>query len=279
MTLRILTLSWNGKEKLQKLKASLIPALENIEFEWYIKENGSKDGSVEEIKSWQDIKVNLIEYPHNIDNYSQGINLLFKEASPKNDDIILTLNNDVIIKDNKSFHKMIQLLKKDQEVGILGAKLNYTGTNKIQHCGVLFHQSNGFPFHFRAGVEESDRDKVNRYYPAVTGAVAMLKADTFANVFTNSSGNKGLKEEFFFAFEDIDMTMRITHHLKKKVVYCGETEIYHEESASLKKNPVHKMFFGNNCKLFMEEWRKYIDISLVKKYEDPNYNLYKGPNG
>lgn len=273
--LHILTLTWQGKEKISALKESLLPALSELDYVWHIKENGSTDGSVELIKSWEDMKINLMAFPHNRQNYAQGMNLLFKESGAKEDDVVLTLNNDVIIKDPDSLKRMVALLEKDKELGAVGAKLNYTNTNKIQHCGVLFSNRNGLPYHYRAGVEEEKKDTLNRYYPVVTGAVSMFPAAVFENCHTNKSGNKGFKEEYFFAFEDVDMCMRIVHNLKKKIVYCGETHIFHEESASLKKNPVHKMFFNPNCKLFLDDWHKQIDVSLTNKYEDPAYNLYR----
>jgi len=275
MTVHVLTLNWQGKDKISKLKESFRPAIKDIDYVWHIKDNGSTDGSVEEIKNWNDVKYNLIEYPNNRQSYSQGMNLLFKEACPKDDDIILTLNNDVIFNDTVSLKNMIKLLKEDNDIGIVGAKLNYTDTDKIQHCGVLFHKTNGLPYHYRVGATETARDTINRYYPVVTGAVSILRADTFANCFTNKSGFKGFREDYFFAFEDVDMCMRINNHLNKKVLYCGKTNIFHEESASLKKNPVHKMFMNKNSKLFLESWHKYINVLLCEKYDDPNYNVYE----
>lgn len=275
--LHIITLTWQGKEKLKKLYPSLMEALNGIEYQFHIKENGSTDGSVEEIESWNNPNINLIKYKHNKDSYSFGMNFLFKEANPKNDDIILTLNNDIVIKDPKSLKNMINILNNDKDVGIVGAKLNYMDTDKIQHCGVLFHKMNGLPYHYRAGVQEEERDKANRYYPAITGAVSILKADTFANCYTkNKSGQNGFCEGYFFAFEDIDMNLHIAHHLKKKIVYCGDTMIFHEESASLKKNPINKLFFNSNCNLFLQKWHSVIDKNLTDKYNNPKFNLYNG---
>jgi hypothetical protein len=273
--LKILTLNWNGADKLATLQKSLLPALDGLDYTWYIRDNGSIDNSVKLIESWANDKIVLIKYPNNQKNYAQGMNFLFKEATPNDDDLILTLNNDVILQDTTSIKNMIKLLQEDKNIGIVGAKLNYTNTNNIQHCGVLFHKRNGLPYHYRAGVAEAERDCANRYYPVVTGAVSMLPAQIFANCYENPSGMRGFKEEFFFAFEDVDMCMRISKYLNKKVVYCGQTNIFHEESASLKKNPVHKMFLNNNCKLFLDAWYKDIDVLLSQKYEDANYNLYK----
>jgi O-antigen biosynthesis protein len=272
--LHILTLTWQGKDKLKQLKESLMPALSDLDYVWHIKDNGSTDGSVDEIKVWNDAKINLMQFPHNRQSYSEGMNLLFKEASPKDSDVILTLNNDVIINDPASLKNMLKILKHDKEVGAVGAKLNYTGTSKIQHCGVLFNPGNGLPYHYRGGVEEEARDRASRYYPVVTGAVSIFPADVFANCCKNKSGTKGFSEDYFFAFEDVDMCMRIGYRLKKKIVYCGDTNIFHEESASLKKNPVHKMFFAKNRKTFIETWAKNIDVTLSTRYEDPAYDLY-----
>lgn len=273
--LHILTLSWEGKEKLQKLKQSLLPALDGLDWVWHIKENGSKDGSVDEVKSWNIPQVNLIEYSHNKDNYAQGMNFLFKEASTKDGDNILTLNNDIIVNDSSSIKNMLSILE-DKNVGGVGAKLNYTNTDVLQHCGVLFHQRNGLPYHYRAKLKEESRDRDNRYYPAVTGAVSIFPAKIFENCFTeNKSGNKGFNENYHFGFEDIDFCLRIKHNLKKEIVYCGKTNIFHEESASLKKKPVQKLFFNHNAKLFLDTWHKHINAFLHTKYEDSGYNLYR----
>ncbi len=138
--LKILTLNWNGADKLAALQKSLLPALEELDYAWYIRDNGSIDNSVQLVEGWDNNKINLIKYPNNQKNYAQGMNFLFKEAAPKDDDIILTLNNDVILQDTVSIKNMIKLLQEDKDIGIVGAKLNYTNTKNIQHCGVLFHQ-------------------------------------------------------------------------------------------------------------------------------------------
>lgn len=276
--LYIISLNWNGLEKIKKLKDTLLPALKDIEYQWYIKDNGSQDKSIDELNSWQHPNINIIDYKHNRDNYAQGMNFLFKEASPKrNDDLILTLNNDIIFNDTVSLKNMINIIKKDKEVGGVGAKLNYTNNNTIQHNGVLFHHYNLMPYHYRSGAKEEAKDRQNRIFPAVTGALFLTTADIYRNCYTdNKSKNVGMNENFFWAFEDIDMNMRIVHHLKKKIVCCGQTNILHEESGTLKKNPINKMFMSQNCKLFLQYWRKDIEIGLEEKYQKSDkFNIYK----
>lgn len=275
--LYIMTLHWNKRQVLNDLKSSLFNNLDSIDFRWLIRDNNSTDDSINIINSWEDSRVNLIRFSHNKDSFSRGMNFLFKEANPKDDDMILLLNNDIIFNNNTSIRNMIKILQNDSEVGLVGAKLNYLDNpSKLQHCGVLFNSYNGLPFHYRSGVNEAERDRVNRYYPAITGAVALCSGKIYRNCFNNSSGYVGLNEKYFFGFEDIDFCLRIIHHLKKRIVYCGETNILHEESASLKKNPVHKMFFTQNCKIFMEAWYNYINVNLSDKYENPTYAKYIG---
>ena len=79
--LHILTLNWNAKDKISDLYKSLLPNLEGLDYTWHIKDNASKDGSIDEIKNWNNSKINLIEYGHNRDSYAVGMNRLFKESN------------------------------------------------------------------------------------------------------------------------------------------------------------------------------------------------------
>lgn len=271
MALKILTLTWEAKERLQQLRDSLIPTLpENTT--WLIRDNGSKDGTVEQVMSWGD--PNVILYPHsnNLSNYSEGNNRLFEKSDAKSDDYILMLNNDVIFRDTVSLKNMIAILDKDPEVGIVGCKLNYQDRpHIIQHAGVLFHPSNvGTPFHFRAGKEEEPRDRQNRYYPMITGACLLTRASLFKEVGM-------LNEKLQWCWDDSDYCLRVAN-AGKKIVYCGQTNIVHSESASLKKNPVNKLFFDQNLRHFMSRWQIKIDKSLVNNYANPDFARYIGPD-
>jgi GT2 family glycosyltransferase len=266
--LKIFTLSWNGEEKLSSLYKSLLPCLKDIDWAWGIKDNGSKDNTAQLVSNWDDQRVKYFPYPNNTQNYSQGNNWLFDNMEIKDDDLILLLNNDIIFKDHTSLKNMIKIISNDKEVGIVGCKLNYEDRpNVIQHAGVLFHPQNiGTPFHYRAGEIEEARDRRNRYYPIVTGAVLL----TTANIYKNIRFNEKLQwcwDDSYFSLDVQDKGY--------KVVYCGETNILHSESASLKKNPVNKLFFTQNLKIFIDRWKDQIDKSLVQKYaQDQNFALY-----
>lgn len=274
--LHILTLTWNALDKLSKLHDTLVPALEGINYQWHIKDNASKDETVVVASSWGD-HVHVMPYKDNRQNFSEGCNLLFKEANPDDSDLLMLLNNDIIFRDKDSIKNMLSIIQKDNTVGMVGARLLYTDTDTLQHAGVVFDPTYKTPMHFRAG-QKSDADAArDREFQVVTGAVAITKAEYFRNTFdANKSGIKGMDENYHWAFDDVDLSLSIKYNLQKKIVYCGSTQIFHEESASLKKNPTNKLFLSHNINYLMRKWggRYIIDRDIYTK--DSRHNLYRG---
>ena len=73
------------------------------------------------------------------------------------------------------------------------------------------------------------------------------------------------------------MTLTILNLLKKKIVYCGSTNIFHEESASLKKNQVNKLFLTHNLQYLFGKWQGRYVIDQEAYTKDSRLNLYRGP--
>lgn len=272
--IHILTLTWNGADKLNRLKESLLPTLDGLDYKWWIKDNASADNTVELASQWGE-NVNVIKYKNNMQNFSQGMNFLFNEANPNDNDYVLLLNNDVIFADTSSLKKMISIMEKDSSVGVVGARLLFTGTNRLQHAGVVFKTGYDLPMHFRSNEENDNNSEKNRVFQVITGAVLLTKAKYYRNAFENKSGNKGMDENYHWAFDDVDLCLSIGVNQSKKIVYCGQTNIFHEESATLKKNPANKLFMNHNTQYFKEKWKnKYLSDSDIYS-KSPKHNLYK----
>jgi GT2 family glycosyltransferase len=190
------------------------------------------------------------------------MNILFERAAPADDDLILLLNNDLWFNDTNSIVEMHKLLT--DEVGEVGARILYPNSNKLQHAGVYFSKKyNYFPYHYRHKEEDNADSRKTKEFQAVTGALALLRAGDYRKVCnTNKSGRMGLDESFFWSFEDIDLSLAIKYNMNKKIVYCGKTEVFHDESATLKKNPMHKLMLTKNATVFREKW------SGIYKYDD-----------
>lgn len=269
-----MTLTWNACDKLTKLKDSLLPALAGIDYKWYIKDNASKDDTVAVASSWEG-NIKVIPYKNNMQNFSAGMNFLFNEAKPDDDDYVMILNNDVIFNDTKSIHNMMNIMKKDPDVGVVGARLLYTGTDKLQHCGVVFDPRTKTPTHFRVGEKTDKNAEVNRQFQVVTGAVLLTKASYYKNSCTNNpSGFHGMDERYHWAFDDVDLCLSIKYNQGKKIIYCGETNIFHEESASLKKNPTNKLFMNQNTNYLHGKWAGRYDIDFDIYKRNSKHNLY-----
>ncbi len=265
MKLHILTLTWNGSFLLQRLAPGLFHNLKylNIEAQWYVRSNGCKDDSISYLESLGD-KVSILKKDHNRDNFSQGVNSLAQMAKVNagDDDLFLLLNNDIIFKDSNSLNNIISLYNK-YNPGIVGAKLNYINSNKLQHAGVIFSSKYGnMPWHYRANEEQDIEACQNREFQAVTGACLL----TPCNLFFKAGM---LDEKFNWAFEDIAYNLKIGN-LNKKIIYCGNVHIEHGESVSLKKNPVNKLMLQPNVKHFKENYSSLykLDHDLYLKNKD-----------
>lgn len=284
MKIHAMTLSWNGLDKLKRLMPGLCASLSYITHsngelkyglepsEWYIRDNGSKDGTIETISKWHDpeVKITPIAIDHNRNSFAEGMNFLFKRAKPADDDIVLLLNNDVVIEDKLSLSHMLNLMQQTK-AGVVGARLLYSTSRSLQHAGVIFGPKYGnMPFHFRPNETPDINSAKNRYFQAVTAAVCMVRAGSYRRI-------GGMDENYQWAFEDIDMCLQIGK--TEKIVYCGNTLIVHEESATLVKNPVNKMFMAKNVQHFKEKWwnqngpRYVLDHHLYSN--DVNYNEIK----
>jgi len=260
------------------LHETLMPALEGIDFKWWIKDNASKDDTVAVASTWGD-KVTVIPYKDNRQNFSEGCNFLFNEAKPADDDYVMLLNNDIVFNDTDSIKKMLAIIENDDSVGMVGARLLYTNTDQLQHCGVVFNPTYKTPMHFRAGQKSDNDAERDREFQVVTGAVCITKAEYFrkANT-TTKSGIAGMDESYHWAFDDVDLCLSIKYNLKKKIVYCGRTNIFHEESASLKKNQVNKLFLTHNLQYLFGKWQGRYDIDQEAYAKDSRLNLYRGPS-
>lgn len=277
MRLHIFTLNWNGAKYLEPLHDDLLKATRGMDAAWHIRDNGSKDESMDildrmcHLPGDKRMHLHILDVGHNRSSFAGCMNDIFEVSCElmdgvQDDDLLLLLNNDVRFPDATAIRRMQKLMGKTG-AGVVGLRLLYMDTDKLQHAGVIFsNRYNKMPYHYRPGEKSDVNAEKNRYFQAVTAAVCLVKASSWRRV-------GGMDETFKWAFEDVDLCLRIGQD--EKVAYCGEAFAYHEESASLKKNPVNKMFMGNNARYFKEKWAGKYEIDHDRYLRDPTYNEIK----
>jgi GT2 family glycosyltransferase len=206
------------EECLTSLYKTLFP---QHDLEIIVVNNNSTDETLEQLylweKKWPAIKI-----------FSLKDNLGFSPACNYGADMstashLLFLNNDIICQEGW-LEPLVQELK-NPNVGIVGPKLLYPDSNKINHAGyvlskgvfqAIYHNKDG---NF-AGVNKK------RDYQALLGACILLSKDLF-----NSLGKFSLG-----GLEDIDLCLK-AKKLGLVSRYVPESVLYHHGSVTLRNSP------------------------------------------
>jgi len=259
-----LTLTWNNCEKLQNLYNSLIEVRKFTDLKWFVRDNNSQDETEEFAKTMNPEFVYYYKYKNNDESFSQGNNFLFnkaKEAGLGGDDFILLLNDDIIFKNPESLKNMLSLMT--ERVAIVGTRLLFPDGH-LQHAGVVFVENDKgrFPHNYRSGEPDDSIAQMNREFQAVTGACMLIRAKYIHSVLLDTN--------YIWGYEDVDLALRMVAK-KKRVLYCGNTHIIHDESSSLNKNPQNKKFFFKNLAYFNRQWAGKFDVDIEKYRKNQLY--------
>ena len=251
--LSIITPTYNALDIFKKCVLS-VSALMAIDFEWIIGDNGT-DGTSEYIKSLKDPRLKLLKMT-NEGNYSSMNNLLALQATGT---YLCFLNNDVEALSD-FLKEMSSILDNDPQAGVVGCTMYYPNT-KLQHAGVLISK-NLIPINIAHTIKVHPKTThYSREYQSVTGACLMCKKEDFDKV-------SGFTEEYNWAYEDVDLCLKIKYNLNKKVVQCASAVAFHHESTS-KANPNIPV----NLALFRKTWSGKI-VEDSELYTTETYNLY-----
>ncbi len=218
-------------------------------------DNNSTDNSVLSLKKLVP-KIKLVESAENL-GFSKGCNLGAEVATKE---YLLFLNSDTQVKDNH-FFKMVEFLKGNKDIGILGGKLKNTDGTIQPSCGKFYNLFNLFLV--LLGFE---RTKLLRFSPKVTkrvdwvsGACLMIKSDVFKDI-------GKFEKDIFMYMEDQELCYKAK--LRGFLTYFyKDVEIIHKERGSSNKTfAIVNIYRG--IKFFYKKhkpkWQYLIAMFLLK---------------
>ena len=118
MLLSICIVNLNAKKYLSKCLNSIPKGLKTQDYEIIIVDNNSSDNSCSFIKNLKNNKIRLIQNFYN-SGYTKAINQAIEKSKGEN---ILILNPDSIL-EKKSIDTLLNFLKRNEKVGIIGPKV------------------------------------------------------------------------------------------------------------------------------------------------------------
>ena len=260
----IITPTRDGLELIKKCHDAIVKNTAYPNWEWIIGDSKSSDGTVEYIKSLQDVRIKLIERGTTDGSFSSINNELTKFASGS---YYLFLNDDT---EPQSFwlYEMMSKIKHNPQIGIVGAKLMYN-SEKVQHAGIMF---------IPPGPANVGKDLLkivpggfelwDRFYQAVTGACLLISKKDFDAV-------GGFDPAYYFCYEDVDLCLKVKYQLNKQILYAANAVVFHRESVTQKKYGTSGEKQRAGIQVFKQRWMHRPNIVDVHKYSGGNSrNLY-----
>jgi len=253
--LSVIVLSYNTKDLTKKCLLSVVDNykedIDKSKIEIILADNGSGDGTVEEIKSDKFLeKIKIVENGNNY-GFGKGNNLASKKAEGK---YILFLNSDTVSKD-KGFLEMTLFLEKNTKTGILGGKLENVDGSKQLSAGKFYTPLN--LFFSLLGLESFVRsapDKISRV-DWVSGACLMIKKELFEKL-------KGFDENFFMYIEDMELCYRAKKEGFLTYFYPDIKLEHRQEGSSSRQFAIKNIYKG--ILYFYKKHKPYWQYYLAK---------------
>lgn len=193
------------------------------DFEIFLVDMVSSDGSVEQVKKnfGKDKRLHLIQNP--VNNMSAGIGMAMKKAKGK---YILFLNNDIYFAKG-AIQKMVDFMDENKEIGqIQGKVVSYFDHTKIDSVGESM-DIYGNPKTLGVGeTDDGQYDKL-REVLSVGGSSALYRASLIKDIGI-------LDPDYRIGYEDMDLSLRLRIS-GYKMYFFPDAVVYHRRGASTSK--------------------------------------------
>lgn len=268
MDLSIIIVSYNVRYFLEQCLFSIYGSKGNFEYEVFVVDNASKDGSVNYIRN----RFPHREYPtfHVIENvrnvgFGRANNQALERAKGK---YVLFLNPDTLLTEN-TLADCLTFAESHEDLGALGVMMlqtnglfanesrrglptPWTAFCKMSGLASLFPKSRIFGRYYMRYLDKEQPSEIE----IVSGAFMLLKNDSLKRL-------GGFDEQFFMYGEDIDLSYRMLRGGMKN--YYLPTPMLHYKGESTQKSSfryVH-VFYGAMLIFFKKYYHHYAAIFSI----------------
>lgn len=263
MKLSIIIVNRNTKNLLKKCLKSIYSETKNIDFEVFVVDNASQDGSIEMVekefcKSGLYPDIHLIQNKKNL-GFARANNQAIRKSRGE---YILLLNPDTQIL-NQAIEKSISFLDTRLEIGILGCKLlNPDGSIQpscrtyptfLSQAIILLKLHNLFPKflpirkYYMLDFDHCQAREVDQ----VMGAFFLIRKKVIDEIGL-------LDEKYWIWFEEVDFCRR-ARKAGWKIYFWPKAQIIHQKAAS----------FDQVCGLKKQFWLNRSMLRYFRKFESP----------
>ncbi|MDD5111136.1 MAG: glycosyltransferase family 2 protein [Candidatus Altiarchaeota archaeon] len=213
----VMVLNWNGKGDTLECLSSLA-RLDYPDYEVVVVDNGSTDGSQQEIKKGFP-KVRLIENKENL-GFAEGCNVGIRSTEGK---YVLLLNNDMTF-DPRMLMELVLVSESDDKIALSAPKLYVYGTKDvISHAGGMLRTYGTLT----RGYGEKDIGQYDRKTDIDFLGVGLMRRSIFDEI-------GGFDKEFFIYMEDVDWCLR-AKEAGYRIVFAPKAVCWHKEAAATKR--------------------------------------------
>lgn len=238
MRFSIVIVSLNGRQRIA-MPLDALRKCTPAPFETIVVDNGSTDGLAPFVRE-NHPEVVLVRAPRNL-GFAGGNNLGILNATG---DAVILLNDDT--EPEPDWLASLDLeFRLHPRAGVLGCRLLYPQTRKVQHLGGIVH-ANGLTDHAAWGEDEgASRALESREADYATGAAMAIRRECLAQV--------GLLDECFWPiyFEEIDWCERARRAGWTVRIVPASTVIHHESQTTDRLSPRFLQMYHRNRVRFL----------------------------
>ena len=226
----VVVLNWNGRKVLPRCLESL-SRQSSDSFQLVVVDNGSTDGSADEIRKCYYKPCEIIRLPHNM-GFSKANNIALRGVTTP---YVALLNNDAFPEPDW-LESLVAALQKYPEAGFAASKLLFDNARNIIDRAGDGYTTAGAAYLRGRGAQSSQYHEEEMVFGACAAA-ALYRTEMLRSI--------GLfDEDFFLLHEDVDLSFR-AQLMRYRCVYVPQAVAYHRASSTLVHDSSTSVYFGH----------------------------------